>query len=157
LETIMADLSLGAQCAPGNAFALPYPLTRTAIENHVEALIAVLDSIDGDFDQEEDDEDCCLARDDTGGYHPNDGYGDGLPGDPADREEDDSAEDSDPDCCNAGDDGVFSGSMLLPVCDEAAGDPEDAEPDHVHARSLKAARERLADKRLQGGRNVWFG
>jgi len=85
----MADLSLGAQFAPGNAFALPHPLNRAAIEHHVEALIALLDTIDGDADLEEDNEDCCGARDDTGGYHPADGHGDGLAGDPLDAEPDD--------------------------------------------------------------------
>lgn len=146
----MADLSLGAQCVPGNAFALPYPLSRVAIENHVEALIALLDRIDGDSDFEEDNEDCCAARDDTGGYHPNDGCGDGLPGDPLDAEEGDPAEDDDPDFCAAGDDGVFAGSASPPPYDfvgRGAGDPEDEEADFLGHIAIRDARDRIAIKR----------
>ena len=59
------------------------------IAEAVEILIDVLDLIGGDPDAEEDNEDCCPARDDAGSFHPNDSYGDGLPGDPLDAEPDD--------------------------------------------------------------------
>lgn len=51
----MADLSLRAQCVPSNPLALPYPLSRRAIEDHIETLISVLDALDGETDLEDDD------------------------------------------------------------------------------------------------------
>ena len=51
----MADLSLRAQCVPSNALALPYPLSRRAIEDHIETLISMFDALDGDTDIEDDD------------------------------------------------------------------------------------------------------
>lgn len=137
----MADLSLGAQCVLGNAFALPHPLTRTTIEQHVEALIALLDHMDGDSDLEDGDEDCCAARDDTGGIHPNDCAGDGLPGDPLD------AEDGDEDRCEAGEDMMRGGSAFpASLCerDIGAGDPEDAEADCLGRAAVGQARARIA-------------
>ncbi|MFZ2997568.1 hypothetical protein [Sphingobium sp.] len=41
-------------------FALPVPVSRSAVENQIEALIAVLDALDGDAD----DTDCSDAEDD---------------------------------------------------------------------------------------------
>ena len=147
----MADLALMGPRALGNALALPIPLTRVAIEDHVEALIALLDHIDGDSDFEEDNEDCCAARDDTGGYHPNDGCGDGLPGDPLDIEEDDPGEDDDSDRCSAGEDMVEGGSALpYPYFnrDLGAGDPEDEEHDMLGRAAIEEARERIAAMRI---------
>lgn len=37
---------------------------RRRIEAHIESLIAMLDAIDGEVDQEDDDLDCCEAGDD---------------------------------------------------------------------------------------------
>lgn len=59
----MAELSVRAQCVPGNALALPYPLDRKAISDQIETLIGLLDAMDGDFDLEPE-EDYCVAGDD---------------------------------------------------------------------------------------------
>lgn len=126
--------------------ALPACTTRAELCAQIEALIARLDQMDGDADFEEDNEDCCAARDDTGGKHPNDGYGDGLPGDPLD------AEDCDQDFCLAGDDGIFAGSASPPPYDAVrvgAGDEIDEEYDCLDARCLRDARERIAAKRVK--------
>lgn len=78
----------------GMHFTIPAP--RALIEEQIEALITLLDALDGDPDLEEDNEDACYAYDDAAGPHPNDGYGDGKPGDPGDAERDDDAEEDDP-------------------------------------------------------------
>lgn len=73
-------------------FALPVSsarLSRRAIEDQIEALISMLDQLDGDPDHEEDQEDCCAAYDDCcGGGFCMRGLSDGLAGDPDDAEED---------------------------------------------------------------------
>ena len=75
------------------------PFNREAIENQIEALLCLLDEMDGDPDIEDSDEDCCSAHDDRPdqayfGFGPGDGY----PGDPEDAEEEE-------DVCAAHDDG----------------------------------------------------
>lgn len=71
--------------------------SRDKLEAFVSVAIDLLDTLDGDTDLEEDNDDCCPARDDTGGVHCLDEYGDGGPGDPADAEGDDDAEEEDQD------------------------------------------------------------
>lgn len=51
----MADFSVGAHRALSNPIPLPSRLVRSAIEDQIEALIAVLDMLDGDPDHEDDD------------------------------------------------------------------------------------------------------
>lgn len=136
----MAYFPVGAQSALGNAFALPFPLSRSALEDQIEAMIALLDAVDGDPDREDSDEDCCGAHDDDPPYQHIDGFM--LPGTPEDAEDCDQAH------CSAGDDGVFAGSAAPPPYDfvgSGAGDPEDAEDDLVDVR---AARERVAAMRM---------
>jgi hypothetical protein len=74
---------------------------RKRISAKIEALVALLDLIDGDPDLEPPEEDCCEAADDCGSYGfgflgrgvPFDLHG---PGDPDDTEEDDPLEEDDP-------------------------------------------------------------
>ena len=60
---------------------------REQIEGFIEIAIGLLDIADGDPDAEEDNQDCCVACDDTGGKHVWNGYGNHLPGDPDDAED----------------------------------------------------------------------
>ena len=60
---------------------------REQIEGFTEIAIGLLDVVDGDPDAEEDNQDCCVAFDDTGGRHVWNGYGNHLPGDPDDAED----------------------------------------------------------------------
>jgi len=64
----MADFSLGALCVSGNAISLPFPATRQNFEACIEALIAILDVMDGDSDFEDNDSD--LGADDFGEEQP---------------------------------------------------------------------------------------
>ncbi len=41
-------------------------IDRAQVEQAIEALIEILDQLDGDPDLEDDTSDCCEARDDTG-------------------------------------------------------------------------------------------
>lgn len=79
-------------------------LPRRMLDRLVTTMIDHLDTIDGDPDFEDGDEDRCAAGDDD---VPGESSGairnDGDPGDP------DDAEDDLEDCCPAGDDGIFSG------------------------------------------------
>lgn len=63
-------------------------ISRRAVEDRIEALIALLDRIDGDPDLEVDDEDCCaVADDDPASLNPFGIYVFG-PGDVADTDHD---------------------------------------------------------------------
>jgi hypothetical protein len=73
-------------------------LSREAMEAAIDALIARLDQLDGDYDLEEDNEDACPAGDDggTGPDRPGWLYGGSGPGDPDDAED---GCDEEPDGC----------------------------------------------------------
>lgn len=56
----MAELPLSGAFDRAN----PLPIDRSAIEQRIEQLIALLDVLDGDPDIEDGDEDCCPAFED---------------------------------------------------------------------------------------------
>lgn len=72
------------------AFRHATELPRADLERLIEELVTMLDVADGDpdaenydVDLEDDNEDCCTARDDGMGFSGDDGY----PGDPEDAED----------------------------------------------------------------------
>ncbi len=60
----MAEMFLPSAFKRANPLLFP----RAAIEQRIEALIALLDDADGDCDLEDADEDCCSANDDHLGF-----------------------------------------------------------------------------------------
>lgn len=83
-----------ATAAPAADLSILQRISRDRLEAFIEAAITLLDLADGDCDLEEDNEDACPARDDSGTCKFYDGYGDGHPGDQADAEHDDPLEHS---------------------------------------------------------------